>query len=198
MTQICVAMLLSLVIQLADGHENTDNVIDLIARTEEEIRSLKAEVQHVETKVATKMRMLNLMLRADLKEKLVPTYIHSQVEASWTQILRQKSIDSMVNSHVMSHIRHLKLEHQQMKTQINSLSRQLRAAMKTEDSRPPDTSVQTEPSSDHHVNQTDLNQTDTLISSLQQDVRTLTDQVAKLSHSCQTLKERIWSHVWTR
>ncbi|XP_067686685.1 uncharacterized protein [Haliotis asinina] len=197
MTRICVAMLLSLVIQLSGGHENIDDLMDLIARTEKEIRDLKAEVQHVETKVATKIRMLNLMLRADLK-KLVPGDVHSQSEVSWTHILPQKSINAMVNSHVMSEMRQVKLEHEQMKTEINSLFRQVRTAMKTGDPHPSVKSVQREPSADPRVQQTDLNQTDAVISSLQQDVRSLTDQVVRLRHSCQTQvteRERLESSV---
>ncbi|XP_046351944.2 uncharacterized protein LOC124132205 [Haliotis rufescens] len=187
MAGICVTIVLSLVIQLAHGQENIAPVIDLIALTEKEIKHLKVEVQHIETKVINKMRILNLILRTELIEKIVPAYVHSQIEASWTQVLRERSIDSMVNSHVMSQMRQLKQEHQQMKRQIHSLSRHLRTAENTGHRHPPDKSVLRDSTAhQHNVFQTDLNNTNIMISSLQQDVTSLTEHVAMLNHSCQT------------
>ncbi|XP_071112235.1 uncharacterized protein [Haliotis cracherodii] len=187
MVGICVTIVLSLVIQLANGQENIAPVIDLIALTEKEIKNLKVEVQHIETKVINKMRLLNLILRTELIEKIVPAYVHSQIEASWTQVLRERSIDSMVNSHVVSQMRQLKQEHQQMKRQIRSLSGHLQTVENTGHRHPPDKSVLRDSTAhQHNVFQTDLNKTNIMISSLQQYVTSLTDHVAMLNHSCQT------------
>ncbi|XP_048247866.1 circumsporozoite protein-like [Haliotis rufescens] len=136
MASLCVLVLLVAASSVVHGHENIAAVVNQMSLLEKEINHLKVELNHLksdvpgmETRVINNMDILELLLRSDLTEKIVPSYMRSQIE----------SLDDTVNSHVMSQIRHLKRGYQQMKRQTLSLTRQLREVGQTKTRQPLDT-----------------------------------------------------------
>ncbi|XP_071086399.1 uncharacterized protein [Haliotis cracherodii] len=175
MASLCVLVLLVAASSVVHGHENIAAVVNQMSLLEKEINHLKVELNHLksdvpgmETRVINKMDILELLLRLDLTEKIVPSYIRSQIE----------SLDATVNIHVMSQIRHLKRGYQQMKRQTLSLTRQLREVGQTKTRQPLDT-VKDKDACEQQVSElkTELNVTRHHVTHVEKDVSLLKDDV---------------------
>lgn len=116
----------SLVTTLTYGQENIVAVVNQVNMLQMEINHMKVEVPRFEARVLNKMAMLELVQRADLVEKIVPSYIQDQVEQSLKQILHEQSFDAMVQNYMYSQVKHLKQAYQAMKRQVNSINRRVR------------------------------------------------------------------------
>ncbi|XP_048252998.1 uncharacterized protein LOC125381018 [Haliotis rufescens] len=123
MASLCVLVLLVAASSVVQGHENIAAVVSQMGLLEKEINQLKVELNHLKSDVPNKMDILELLLRSDLTERIVSSYIRSQIE----------SFEATVNSHVMSQIKHLKRGYQQMKRQTLRLTRQLGDTVKDKD-----------------------------------------------------------------
>ncbi|XP_071082265.1 uncharacterized protein [Haliotis cracherodii] len=175
MASLCVLVLLVAASSVVQGHENIAAVVSQMGLLEKEINQLKVELNHLksdvpgmETRVINKMDILELLLRSDLTEKIVPSYIRSQIE----------SLDATVNSHVMSQIKHLKRGYQQMKRQTLSLTRQLREVGQTKTRQPLDT-VKDKDACEQQVSElkAEWNRTHRHVTHVEKEVSLLNDNV---------------------
>ncbi|XP_067670574.1 uncharacterized protein [Haliotis asinina] len=116
MAGLCwLLLLLGATSSVVHGHENISTVAKHMSLLEEELNDLKSDIVRMELRMMNKIDVLKLVLRSDLAENIVPSYMSSLFE----------SFDATVNSHVISQIRRLKHGYQQVKRQTLSLTKQL-------------------------------------------------------------------------
>lgn len=163
MADVCVRLLMcSSLMVWALGQTIPSDVTDRI----------KAEV---EARVASQMKKF----RDDLLSTTLPDIIHSQVEASLTRILAERSKDAAGTTQMMSQLQHLKQGFQHMKRQMKSLTSHKKTVNKQRQHGP----VRLQEQSEAQLCVT-VNKTARHLVRLADNVTSINDQFSALTQRC--------------